>query len=476
MNKSCLHCHQKLGFLQAVRGELFCSSDHREAYFQAEVALAFERVTSFDKPKPVAVEPPEIGTPQAAVEIETPQPVLEVMPAPIVAAVTVPEVRSELRTEALLMMLTEATELVPVPELQEPIPAVASVVPEPVSEPVLKEDTPMPVVMPEPPGILDAKPDVKEEVVVPEPAPAPMAKVEPRIEARVELKEEIAPIPFVAPEPPSLALAQEDIKEEAPAMPIAALAVPEIPEPKIPEAKEPPPIRVAAAAPPLIKIPAPKGDRKTPKWVAPGIAACLAIVALSAIFFGPSKKTEHSLLPSATPPLAAAEKPVPAAVPVPAPEPAPAPPVPVQATPIPAPVAAVPAPAPKPVAPPAPAPAPAPVKPAPAPVVAANTSGAHHAASVTVKETAWVAVCSDGKEVLATMMSPGDEQKINFIEKAIVRTGNAGGIAIAVDGKSVGSLGPPGGLRVVELNPQVNPHGFHLLALKPGENGACVSN
>lgn len=74
------------------------------------------------------------------------------------------------------------------------------------------------------------------------------------------------------------------------------------------------------------------------------------------------------------------------------------------------------------------------------------------------------------------MMSPGDERKIDFTGKAIVRTGNAGGIAITVDGKSVGPVGPQGGLRVVELNPQVNPNGFHYLALKPGENGACVSN
>jgi hypothetical protein len=460
MNKSCLHCHQKLGFLQAVRGELFCSSDHREAYFQAEVALAFERVTSFDKPKP-------------APGAETPQPALEIEPTPVVASVSAPEVTPEVKTEALPILLTEAPEPVRVPELQEPepqekllpIPTVASAVaPEPFStpapEPALQEEVPIQLVTPEPQGVLEAT----EEVPVPEPVPAPEAIVAPK----VELKEEIAPIPFVVPEPPSVPQAKEEIKEEAPAIAVAALE-----PPKIPEAKEPQPIRVARQSDPFIKIPAPKADRKTPKWVAPGIAACLAIVALGAIFFGPSKKTEHSLLPNATPPLAAAEKPVPAAVPIPAPEPAPTP-VPVPA-PAPAPVA-TPAPAPKPVAPPVPIPAPIPVKPAPAPVVVANAPASHHAASITVKETAWVAVCSDGAEVLATMMSPGEERKIDFTGRAIVRTGNAGGIAIAMDGKAVGSIGPPGGLRVVELNPQVNPHGFHFLSLKPGENGACVGN
>lgn len=437
MNKSCLHCHQKLGFLQAVRGELFCSSDHREAYFQAEVALAFERVTSFDKPA------------KAAPAVETPQPALEIEPTPVVASVSVPEVKPEVRTEALPIMLAEAPEPVRVPEIS----TIASVV------------VPEPVCAPAPELAL------KEEVLVPEP--------ERVAEAKVELKEEIPPIPVATPEPPSVPQAKEEIKEEAPSMPVAALALPKIPEAKIPEAKEPPPIRVARESDPFIKIPAPKAGRKTPKWIAPGIAACLAIVALGAIFFGPSKKTEHSLLPNATPPLAAAEKPVPAAVPIPAPEPAPAPPAPVQAAPAPVPgptPVATPTPAPKPAAPPVPIPVKPALAPVAAPVVATNASGSHHAASITVKETSWVAVCSDGTEVLATTMSPGDERKIDFTGKAIVRTGNAGGIAIAVDGKSVGSVGPPGGLRVVELNPEVNPHGFHLLSLKPGDNGACVSN
>jgi Domain of unknown function (DUF4115) len=450
MNKSCLHCHQKLGFLQAVRGELFCSSDHREAYFQAEVALAFERVTSFDKPAspaPAAVEPP--------------QPVLEIEPAPVAAVaapVSAPEVKPEAKPEAA-------------PEVsQEALPVMLREAPEPVPfhQARKEEAPPAPVAAPEPAPVLEIKDEPKEEV-----APAlPVASVvapEPVAEPiRVpEAKEEVPPIPVVIPEPPSVPEAKEEIKEEVAPAPVMALD-----PPKLPEVKEPAPIRVAPEAGQLIKIPAPKAGPKRPKWVAPGIAACLALVALGAIFFGPSKKTERSLLPNATPPLAAAEKPVP--VPVPTPEPAPAPPPPAQAV---APVAApvvTPAPAPKPAAPPVPVP----VKPAPAPapVVAANPAGAHHAASITVKATAWVAVCSDGTEVLATMMSPGEERKIDFTGKAIVRTGNAGGIAIVMDGKSVGPVGPPGGLRVVELNPQVNPHGFHLLSLKPGDNGACVSN
>jgi hypothetical protein len=196
----------------------------------------------------------------------------------------------------------------------------------------------------------------------------------------------------------------------------------------------------------LVEIPVAKPVRPKRSWVAPGVAACLAVFVLGAIFFGASKKTEWSLLPSATAPLAAADQTA---------KPAP-PPVAAQTQ-----ASALPEPLPL-------------AKAVPLPN-AASESGVQHAASITVKETSWVAVCSDGAEVFGTMLSPGDERKIEFSGRAVVRTGNAGGIAIALDGKSVGSVGPPGGLRVIELNPQVNPHGFHLLSLKPGENGACVS-
>ncbi len=93
MEKACLHCKQRLSFLRAVRGELFCSSDHRELYLQAEAALAFERVAFFDNPSPhdreaaeaPEVQPAHVGT-KKAVEAPPPRvttpPVAEVKPEP----------------------------------------------------------------------------------------------------------------------------------------------------------------------------------------------------------------------------------------------------------------------------------------------------------------------------------------------------------------------------------------------------------
>ena len=84
----------------------------------------------------------------------------------------------------------------------------------------------------------------------------------------------------------------------------------------------------------------------------------------------------------------------------------------------------------------------------------------------------WVGVCSDGKEVLSRVLTSGDRREIEFSEKAILRTGNAGGTEVSVDGRPIGSLGPAGALRIVELDP----HEFHLLSLQPGDNGHDCGN
>lgn len=110
----------------------------------------------------------------------------------------------------------------------------------------------------------------------------------------------------------------------------------------------------------------------------------------------------------------------------------------------------------------------------PAPIrAAAIEPGSRHAAAIRATEAIWVAACSDGKEVLSRALASGETREIEFSGKAIVRTGNAGGTQISVDGKPIGSVGPAGALRIVELGP----HGFHLLSLEPGDKGHdCRSN
>lgn len=378
MEKACLHCKQRLSFLRAVRGELFCSSDHRELYLQAEAALAFERVAFFDSPTPpereVAEAPPA--------PVETKKPILEEPPARVTT------------------------------------PPVAEAKPEPV---IVKE--------------------------IAEPAAAP----------------------------------------------------PRDPSPAVPEATAP----VAPEPGELVSISTAKPRRPIPIWLAPGIAAGLAILVLGALFFGPSRKSAHSSLPHVMPPLSAAEQDVNIAqadspprqvsmvdskVPSPAaPAPPPAPPavptVPTKPAVLP-PIAPPPKaealpktpatvkPSPPAIPPVSAAPSPAPV--APAPIrVAISEPGSRHAAAIRATQAIWVAACSDGKEVLSRALAMGETREIEFSGKAIVRTGNAGGTEISVDGKPIGSVGPAGALRIVELDP----HGFHLLSLEPGDKGHdCRSN
>jgi hypothetical protein len=90
-------------------------------------------------------------------------------------------------------------------------------------------------------------------------------------------------------------------------------------------------------------------------------------------------------------------------------------------------------------------------------------------AEIRVSEPAWVYAVSDGKEVFGKLLAKDETRQIDFAEKALVRVGNAGGIEISVDGKSIGPLGPRGAIRAVEITP--GGHRFvPLSAVAPEKN------
>src|SRR5579863_6704919 len=53
----------------------------------------------------------------------------------------------------------------------------------------------------------------------------------------------------------------------------------------------------------------------------------------------------------------------------------------------------------------------------------------------------WVSGCIDGKPVPGKLLSPGEEQTIEFERIAIFRFGNAGGVDVSLDSKPLGLLG-----------------------------------
>ena len=108
------------------------------------------------------------------------------------------------------------------------------------------------------------------------------------------------------------------------------------------------------------------------------------------------------------------------------------------------------APAPVPTAKPTPMPA------APAPVTAKATvppvvAGSTHVELI-ASEPSWVLLRSgDGATLLSGMIEPGKSQTVDIRQTAVLRAGNAGGLTVRANGKSLGPLGPHGAVREVEF-------------------------
>jgi len=67
-------------------------------------------------------------------------------------------------------------------------------------------------------------------------------------------------------------------------------------------------------------------------------------------------------------------------------------------------------------------------------------------------EPSWISIRgSDGTTQLARLIEPGTTQSVDIREPAVLRAGNAGGLTIRSNGKSLGPLGPHGAVREVEF-------------------------
>jgi cytoskeletal protein RodZ len=66
-------------------------------------------------------------------------------------------------------------------------------------------------------------------------------------------------------------------------------------------------------------------------------------------------------------------------------------------------------------------------------------------------EPSWISIRNSDGTTLARLIEPGNAQSVDIREPAILRAGNAGGLTIHANGKSVGPLGPHGSIREVEF-------------------------
>ena len=66
-------------------------------------------------------------------------------------------------------------------------------------------------------------------------------------------------------------------------------------------------------------------------------------------------------------------------------------------------------------------------------------------------EAAWVQITADGKPAFTGTLQSNETKQFSASEQVKILTGNAGGITISLNGKTLDPLGPPGQIRTVRL-------------------------
>jgi cytoskeleton protein RodZ len=70
---------------------------------------------------------------------------------------------------------------------------------------------------------------------------------------------------------------------------------------------------------------------------------------------------------------------------------------------------------------------------------------------VAAREDAWVSASADGKMLFATILKAGESRTVSGDQLVKIRTGNAGGIAVTLNGTALNSLGSQGQARTITL-------------------------
>jgi len=78
---------------------------------------------------------------------------------------------------------------------------------------------------------------------------------------------------------------------------------------------------------------------------------------------------------------------------------------------------------------------------------------------IQAKQGSWIDACADGRTVIRRYLAPAGTADLEFSNSAVVRTGNAGGVDISVNGSLAGPVGKLGEVRVIQFDAK----GFHLL-------------
>ena len=83
-----------------------------------------------------------------------------------------------------------------------------------------------------------------------------------------------------------------------------------------------------------------------------------------------------------------------------------------------------------------------------------KSDGVHVALNLSATEPTWVSVTSGGKEVFSGILEPSQSKTLTGLDAAQMKVGNAGGVAVLWNGKSIGPIGERGQVRTVMFTPQ----------------------
>jgi len=81
-----------------------------------------------------------------------------------------------------------------------------------------------------------------------------------------------------------------------------------------------------------------------------------------------------------------------------------------------------------------------------------NASGALKIA-LTAEEETWVRATENGKVVFSGVLQPNETKALSAGDTVTLRLGNAGGVTISLNGKTIPAVGPRGQVRIVQLSP-----------------------
>lgn len=94
-----------------------------------------------------------------------------------------------------------------------------------------------------------------------------------------------------------------------------------------------------------------------------------------------------------------------------------------------------------------------PEAPAPAPA-SPESAGEDIQVAINASEPVWISATSSGRSLYAGTLKPGEGKTLAATSKMKIVFGNAGGVAVTFNGKSLGAPGPKGQVRIMELDPQ----------------------